>query len=423
MGEVVGPTRSPETATTVEAVVRAEWGRALGTIARMTGDVGLAEDAVQDALAAALRTWPERGVPDRPGAWITTVARNRALDVLRREARRSDLEQAALTTLQRSEPLLHPVADDQLLLMFTACHPALAPDTRVALTLRLVCGLTVQEIARVTLRSEAAVGKSIQRAKAKIRDAAIPIRTPPPELLPERLPAVVECTYLVFTEGYAATQGDDLVRTDLCDESIRLARLLTVLLPGEPGNWALLALLLLQDSRRHTRLDGHGRLVLLEHQDRARWDREKIDEAADALARAEAGPAPSALAASHRLQAAIAMEHARAPSWEATDWASIVQRYDELLALTGSPVVALNRAVAVSYADGPDAAWPLVDALADDPTMAGTYRLAMLRADLLRRSGRRNEATEQYQQALALAPTRPEREHVADLVAGLVDHA
>ncbi len=343
--------------------------------------------------------------------------------MLRREARRSDLEQAALTTLQRSEPLLHPVADDQLLLMFTACHPALAPDTRVALTLRLVCGLTVQEIARVTLRSEAAVGKSIQRAKAKIRDAAIPIRTPPPELLPERLPAVVECTYLVFTEGYAATQGDDLVRTDLCDESIRLARLLTVLLPGEPGNWALLALLLLQDSRRHTRLDGHGRLVLLEHQDRARWDREKIDEAADALARAEAGPAPSALAASHRLQAAIAMEHARAPSWEATDWASIVQRYDELLALTGSPVVALNRAVAVSYAEGPDAAWPLVDALADDPTMAGTYRLAMLRADLLRRSGRRNEAAEQYQQALALAPTRPEREHVADLVAGLVDHA
>ena len=263
--------------TLVEEVFRAESGRALATIARLVGDLGVAEDAVQEAFIAALRRWPETGVPDKPGAWITTTARNRALDVLRRENRRPDLEESAVReALEATPPILHPVADDQLRLMFTCCHPSLAAEARVALTLRLVGGLRVPEIARALLQGEEAVAKRLQRAKAKIRNAGIPLRVPPPELLAERVPSVLECVYLTFTEGYAATAGDELIRHELCDEAVRLARLLVTLLPDDPGAEALLALLLLQDSRRATRLDADGEVVLLADQDRGAWDHARI---------------------------------------------------------------------------------------------------------------------------------------------------
>ena len=394
----------------VAEVFRAEAGRALATVARLTGDLGRAEDAVQEAFVMALRRWPTTGVPDRPGAWITTTARNRALDVLRREVRRPELEAvAARSALEASPPILHPVADDQLRLMFTCCHPALASDARVELTLRLVCGLRVAEIARALLRGEEAVAKRIQRAKIKIRDAGIPLRVPPPELLTERLASVLDCVYLTFTEGYAATAGDELIRHELCDEAIRLARLLVALMPGEVGAEALLALLLLQDSRRATRIDTEGGIVLLADQDRAAWDHDRIAEGLARLDQAARHQQLSAGAAAYLLQAAIAAEHARAASWSATDWPAIVGHYDQLVALTPSPAVALNRAVAVSYADGPAVALPMLDALAGDARLASSHRLYAARADVRRRMGRAGEARALYIDSLALAPTGPER--------------
>ena len=318
----------------VERTFRAESGPALATLARMLGDLEAAEDAVQEAFVEALRTWPDRGVPDRPGAWITTTARNRALDRLRREARRPDREAAAEreqalgaarrghATLGRSavhDDEVVPVDDDQLRMMFTCCHPALAPAAQVALTLRLVCGLRTDEIARAFLQPEATVAQRLSRAKAKIRATKIPFRVPPGRLLAERLPAVLACVYLVFSEGYAASERDDLIRHELCDEGIRLARLLAALLPDEPEVHGLLALVLLQDSRRGTRLGPEGELVLLEDQDRARWDRGRVAEGQVELARAQGiGPAGP-----YRLQATIAAVHAAAPSWEATDWPRI----------------------------------------------------------------------------------------------------
>lgn len=397
-------------AAVVDEVFRAESGQALATIARLVGDIGVAEDAVQEAFLAALRRWPETGVPDRPGAWITTTARNRALDVLRRENRRPIHEEsAAREALEATPPILHPVRDDQLQLMFTCCHPALAPEARVALTLRLVCGLRVAEIARALLHREDAVARRLHRAKAKIRDAGIPLRVPPPELFDERLPSVLECVYLTFTEGYAATDGDELVRHELCDEAIRLARLIVALLPGEPGAEALLALLLLQDSRRATRLDADGEVVLLADQDRADWDRARIDDGLVWLERAGRRGSMSAGAAAYLLQAAIAAEHARAETWQATDWPAIVSHYDQLAALTQSPVVLVNRAVAVSFADGPAVALPLLDALAQDDRLASSHLLHAARADVRRRLGRMDEAAVLYRLALDLAATAPER--------------
>jgi len=402
----------------VATVFRAEAGRALATIARLTGDLGLAEDAVQEAFVVALRRWPTTGLPDNPGAWITTTARNRALDVLRREASRPAREEAAgraAVALEATPPILHPVADDQLRLMFTCCHPALTAEARITLTLRLVCGLRVPEIARALLQGEEAVGKRLQRAKAKIRDAGIPLRVPPPELLAERIPSVLECVYLTFTEGYAATAGDELVRHELCDEAVRLARLVVELLPGEPGAEALLALLLLQDSRRSTRLDDAGEVVLLADQDRSRWDHDRIAEGLTWLDRAgTSAEAPgrtiSAGAAAYLLQAALAAEHARAPGWAATDWPAIVGLYDQLLALTASPVVEVNRAVAVSFADGPDVALPLLEALsAPGAPLAGSHLLHAARADVRRRLGRTDEAVQLYRLALDCAATEPER--------------
>lgn len=406
----------------VEAAFRSEAGAALATVARLTGDLQLAEDAIAEAHAAALERWPTAGVPDRPGAWITTVARNRAIDVLRREARRGEVERAAvdaLIGLEASPSVVQPVEDDQLQLLFTCCHPAFAPEVRVSLALRFVCGLRVAEIARVLLEGEEAVGKRIQRAKAKLRTAGIPLRLPPPELLGERLPSVLDCVYLLFTEGYAATEGDDWVRDELCDEAVRLARLLARLLPDEPGTAALAALLLLQDSRRPARLDPDGRPVLLADQDRGAWDRARIEDGLAALAVARRHRSMSASAAAYLLQASIAAEHARAAAWERTDWPAIVRHYDQLVELTPSPVVALNRAVAVSHADGPAVAAPLLARLAEDPRLARSTALALARADVAERSGDPDGARAHLWDAAQRATTPAERAHATSALARL----
>jgi RNA polymerase sigma-70 factor (ECF subfamily) len=404
----------------------------LATLARQLGDLDAAEDAVQEAFVEAMRTWPRRGVPDNPGAWITTAARNRAVDRVRRESRREAKEKAAstlhfpLSALRAGplgpgtdpEPSGQPdspgpsigapepePADDQLRLIFTCCHPALAPAAQVALTLRLVCGLQTVEIARAFLQPEATVAQRLVRAKAKIRTAAIPFRVPPAHLLPERVPPVLACIYLVFSEGYAATAGDELVRRELCDEGIRLGRLVVELMPDEPEARGLLALMLLQDSRRDARVSPGGELVLLEDQDRSRWDYGRVAEGAAeferALRRRRPGP--------YQLQAAIAGLHATAASWADTDWPQIAALYAELARVAPSPVVELNRAVSVAFTEGPAVGLEVLDAVADDPRLARTHLLPATRADLLRRLGRRDEAVDAYRSALALARTSPER--------------
>jgi RNA polymerase sigma-70 factor (ECF subfamily) len=407
-------------AAAAERAFRDESGRALATLARLLGDLSAAEDAVQEAFVEAMRTWPMRGVPDRPGAWITTTARNRAVDRARREAGRGRRERAAPWAVPAEPPPpepsgapdrpdqeeVTPVDDDQLRLIFTCCHPALAPPAQVGLTLRLVCGLRTAEIARAFLQPEATVAQRLSRAKAKIRAAAIPFRVPPAHLLPERVPPVLACIYLVFTEGYAATAGDALVRHELCDEALRLARLVVGLMPDEPEARGLLALVLLQDSRRAARQSSDGELVLLEDQDRARWDAGRIAEGRAELARAwRLGPPGP-----YRLQAAIAAEHARARDWRATDWPAIAAHYGELGRVAPSPVVELNRAVAVSYAAGPEQGLEVLEAVADDPRLARTHQLPAARADMLRRLGRHADAATAYRAALTLARTAPERQ-------------
>jgi RNA polymerase sigma-70 factor, ECF subfamily len=407
-----GPEPDPRPRAAVERAFREQSGRALATLARLLGDLSAAEDAVQEAFVEALRTWPARGVPDKPGAWITTTARNRALDRARRESSRPGREQAAALAGEAAGPDLpevYPVADDQLRLIFTCCHPALAPAAQVGLTLRLVCGLQTSEIARAFLQPEPTVAQRLSRAKAKIRTAAIPFRVPPAHLLPERVPPVLACVYLVFSEGYAATAGDALIRHELCDEALRLARSLVTLMPDEPEARGLLALILLQDSRRATRLSPAGDLVLLEDQDRSGWDAARIAEGVDQLARAwRAGPPGS-----YRLQAAIAAEHARAPAWAATDWARIAGLYGDLAQVAPSPVVELNRAVAVSFAAGPAAGLAVLDAVGDEPRLARNPQLPAARSDMLRRLGRRDEAAAGYRDALARARTAPEQAFLA----------
>jgi RNA polymerase sigma-70 factor, ECF subfamily len=397
----------------VAQAFREEWGRVVATLIRTTRDWDLAEECAQDAFAVALERWARDGVPRNPGAWLTTTARNRALDRLRRGATEAaKLREVAALPRSDDEPEDDgddgAVEDDRLRLIFTCCHPALPLEARVALTLRTLAGLTTAEIARAFLVSEPTMAKRLVRAKGKIRHAGIPYRVPPAHLLPERTGGVLGVLYLLFNEGYAATAGADLVRQNLCAEAIRLVRVLTKLMPDEPEALGLLALMLLQDARRAARIDDAGDVVPLEEQDRSRWDRAEIDEGLrlldDALRRDRAG--------TYQLQAAIAACHATATRAEDTDWPRIAQLYGRVAELVPSPVVELNRAVAVAMADGPAAGLELVDALDASGELAGYHLLPATRADLLRRLGRRAEAAAAYREALELVSTDAERRYL-----------
>ena len=382
----------------LDGVFRREWGPAVAALARWSGDLTIAEDAVQEACAEALRAWQRDGTPEKPGGWLVAVARNRALDRLRREATRPGKELAAAMDEIRArtdgaDP--HPVRDDELRMMFTCAHPALDRQSQLALTLRLVSGLTVTEIARALLQSEAAVGQRITRAKNKIRHANIPLRVPPAELLPERTPHVLGCIYSVFTEGYWSTAGPSAIRDELCDEGVRLAGELSALMPDEPEAHALAALVLLHDSRRAARMGESGMLLPLEEQDRRRWDRGRISRGLDQLRRAEGSTGP------YLPQAVIAALHATAPSWELTDWATICRAYERLVQLTGSPVARANHALSIGFRDGPDAGLAALEEVANDPRLARSNLVATLRADLLRRAGRPADALPWYRKALA----------------------
>ena len=379
----------------------------MATLIRVLGDFDLAEDAVQEAFAAALETWPRRGIPDNPGAWITTTARNRAIDRLRRERTLRDKTQtlsqlAELEMLGGDETDVSQIPDDRLRLIFTCCHPALALDARVALTLRTLGGLTTPEIARAFLTSEATMAQRLVRAKRKIASAGIPYRVPPAELLPERVPAVLAALYLIFNEGYRASEGP-LVRSELCEEAIRLTRVLVRLMPQEPEARGLLALMLLQHARRESRVDPVGDLVLLDDQDRAQWDRSMIAEGLGELERAMDAHHPGP----YQVQAAIAALHDRSTHPEETDWPQIVALYATLAAMSPSPVVELNRAVAIAMADGPGTGLPLVEALGDDLDRYHLFHSA--RADLLRRLHRNDESADAYRRALELATNPQER--------------
>jgi RNA polymerase sigma-70 factor, ECF subfamily len=396
------------------------WGQIVATLIGMTGDWDLAEECAQDAFTAALEAWPRRGVPDMPGAWLMSVARNRATDVLRRRATgAAKLTEVAVSSSEGDveppepddidEAAVSGVADDRLRLIFTCCHPALPLEAQVALTLRTLVGLTTPEIARAFLVPEPTMAQRLVRAKRKIRNAHIPYRVPPAEILPQRTTAVLGVLYLLFNEGYSATSGALLVRNDLMVEAVRLARLLSALMPEECEVAGLLALLLMHDARHDARLDELGDLVTLEEQDRTWWDSDQIAEATvilrNAMQRSRPGP--------YQIQAAIVACHATARNAAATDWSQIAALYDRLAYVAPSPVVELNRAVAVAMAHGPAAGLAIVESLAATQSLPGYHLLPAVRADLLRRLHRSGEAARYYDEALSLATTDSERRFLA----------
>ncbi len=409
----------------VDRVFREESGRVIASLIRATGDFDLAEESVQDAFVTALEHWPREGLPPNPGAWITTTARRKAIDRVRRSKRLAQkvetLGQSMAADSGAGAPAPDEVADrsavddDRLRLIFTCCHPALAADAQVALTLRMLGGLRTPEIARAFLVPEATLAQRLVRAKKKIREAAIPYQVPPREVLPERLQSVLHVVYLVFNEGYSATAGATVVRRELTAEAIRLARVLASLMPAEPEVLGLIALLLLQDSRRDARQTSEGELVLLRDQDRSRWDAQRIAEGLAVLERASflGPPGP------YQLQAAIAGVHARATTAAATDWMRIVQLYDLLAAGMPSPVVSLNRAVAVSMAEGPERGLAIVDGLVAQGELGGYHLLHSTRGELLNRLGRSAEAAVEFGRALGLASNDVDRRYLSRRLAEL----